>query len=977
MSRHRRGYLSDGSSDSNASRDGDDDDFRPNEDPDERAERELFEGQSSAKRRKLAAAAGKGKARAWEGIFGSDEEEQGGPASRSRAAAVSKGSKRFTAPSFVAPSKTTTQDPPVESEKKSATRRVSSDEEDEEAESRPRIGGIGFGKTGSQSSKPLSMSSFSKGKSTPDAILSVESSSRAVSTDPETAGIGTSMRHREERLQEEVMNEVPPPASDIPSSFGRRGIPPPNTAASSSSPSSSTAPRTSGSLLHGGGGAPRPQRSFMGKAAEPTASKPDPTVTAADLRHLQSISSSFGARMLAKHGWAAGKGLGADESGKAVPIQANIGLQRGQGIGKGVRTEQSKREARARGERFSSDEEAEAAGRNKSKKGGKKATGGVDVPPGKGEGASWKRQRKVKVKVEHKTYEELLAEAGDTPSTTAGVGPILDARTGELRQVSDLANLSLSSWTPTNDKTQLPELRHNLGLILDAARADVLALVKEGKGVQEKRSFAIREVEKARTQADLDASKLRRLDEALAIVQRIQEKLPSIDSQADRPLDVLASDFSALIDDHRAEYDEYELDDVVVGCISQVLGPLLREWQPLESSQKLLDCLLPWKRAFRHSSSDTSSVMTPFDTFLNSLWLPRVRSAINNDWQPDQPDAAVRLVTEWQPLLPRFVFDNILDQLILPKLRKRIQGWRSRRESISMASIVFPWLSVLGDRADDLLDDAKLQIGDSLKRWSAKEQVPRDLGLWRDVFSKGKWDTLVLLNVLPKLSAHLDAHFDVNPRQQDMAPLDDVLAWSTLMRESTFSTLLEEKFFPKWLDTLHFWLTQPNYNADEVASWYHFWKDHLSKFQTTHRTRLVDSKGIEHGLRFGLKLMNDAVSLGSSAPTRLAKPVFKPLKGRDKSSRRVVEVAAPAAPAEDVTFRLIAEQHAAEHDLIFVPTGKSHSSTGKQLFKVSKNVDGRGGVTVYVGEDAVYAMMEDGRFRAVLLDDMVKMARGT
>lgn len=959
MARQRRGYLSDGSSDSDASRDdGDGDDLRRNEDPDERAERELFEGRSSAKRRRVAA--GKGKARAWEGIFGSDDEEA--PAARSRAAASSKGSKRFTAPSFVAPSSKLTEPEPAVEAGKDASNSASSEEEEEGP--RPRIGGIGFSKSTSKSA-PLSMAGFSKGKSTPDIAPSVDSSSRQASTEPETAGIGTRMRHREEQVQDEILNEVP--TSDVPSSFGRRGIPPPDQAASSSTSSS----RRSGSLLHGGsgggGGAARPQRSFMGKTAEPVRT-PDPTVTAADLRHLQSISSSFGARMLAKHGWSAGKGLGVDESGKAVPIQANIGLQRGQGIGKGVRTEQSKREARARGTRFSSDEEEEGKKSRRGKKGG-------DAPPGTGESASWKKQRKVKVKVEHKTYEELLAEAGDN-TASAGVGPILDARTGELRQVSDLANLSLSSWTPTSDKTQLPELRHNLGLILDAARADVQALAKEGKGVQEKRSFAMREVEKARTQAEHERGKLQRLDEALAIVSRLQEKSRIIEPHADRPLDVFAADFTALIDDHRVEYDEYELDDAVVGCIAQALGPQLREWQPLGDSQKLLDCLLPWQRAFRHSKSDASSVMTSFDSLLYTLWLPRVRSAINNDWHPDQPDAAVRLVTEWRPLLPSFIFDNVLDQLILPKLRKRIQGWRSRREPVSMASIVFPWLEVLGERADELLDDAKLQVGDTLKRWSAKDGVPRDVGLWRDVFSKGKWDTLVLLNVLPKLSAHLDAHFDVNPRQQDMAPLDDVLAWSSLMRESTFSTLLEEKFFPKWLDTLHFWLIQPNYNADEVASWYHFWKDHLGKFKTMHRTRLVDSKGIEHGLRFGLNMMNDAMSLGASAPARLPKPVFAPLKARNKSSRRVVN-APPAAPTEDVTFRLIAEQHAAEHDLIFVPTGKSHTSTGKQLFKVSKNVDGRGGVTVYVGDDAVYAMMEDGRFRAVLLDDMVKMARGS
>jgi tuftelin-interacting protein 11 len=127
--------------------------------------------------------------------------------------------------------------------------------------------------------------------------------------------------------------------------------------------------------------------------------------------------------------------------------------------------------------------------------------------------------------------------------------------------------------------------------------------------------------------------------------------------------------------------------------------------------------------------------------------------------------------------------------------------------------------------------------------------------------------------------------------------------------------------------------------------------------------------------------MNDAMALGEDAPRRLPKPDFKPLpvKSSSKKDRHTKPSHRPQPPAADlpeVTFRAIAEQHAADHNLVFVPTGKSHPGTGKPLFKVSKSVDGRGGITVYVGEDAVYAMVQDGVFRAILLDDMVKMAGG-
>ncbi len=62
--------------------------------------------------------------------------------------------------------------------------------------------------------------------------------------------------------------------------------------------------------------------------------------------------------------------------------------------------------------------------------------------------------------------------------------------------MESLSNLALSSWTPTSDKTRLPELRHNLQLILDVTKGDVLALAKEGKGVKDKREWNIREMER-------------------------------------------------------------------------------------------------------------------------------------------------------------------------------------------------------------------------------------------------------------------------------------------------------------------------------------------------------------------------------------------------------------------------------------------------------------------------------------------------
>lgn len=134
--------------------------------------------------------------------------------------------------------------------------------------------------------------------------------------------------------------------------------------------------------------------------------------------------------------------------------------------------------------------------------------------------------------------------------------------------------------------------------------------------------------------------------------------------------------------------------------------------------------------------------------------------------------------------------------------------------------------------------------------------------------------------------------------------------------------------------------------------------------------------GVSHGFNSGLSLMQDAMRLGADAPTKLRKPVYEPLKSSSLKSKtsKVTTIPKAETTPTDITFRSLAEDVAAQNDLVFFPVGRSHDQTGKPLFKVSRSADGRGGVTVYVGTDAVFAQTEDGSFKAVSLDDMVKRA---
>lgn len=125
--------------------------------------------------------------------------------------------------------------------------------------------------------------------------------------------------------------------------------------------------------------------------------------------------------------------------------------------------------------------------------------------------------------------------------------------------------------------------------------------------------------------------------------------------------------------------------------------------------------------------------MTPFESLLWNVWLPKVRTCINNEWHPQIPQPAVKLYETWSTFLPPFIRDNLLDQLILPKVHKAVAEWKPKQETVSLQAIVFPWLPHVGLRLEDVVGDARRKVKSLLRAWVVGEDPPADLLAWKDV----------------------------------------------------------------------------------------------------------------------------------------------------------------------------------------------------------------------------------------------------
>lgn len=115
-----------------------------------------------------------------------------------------------------------------------------------------------------------------------------------------------------------------------------------------------------------------------------------------------------------------------------------------------------------------------------------------------------------------------------------------------------------------------------------------------------------------------------------------------------------------------------------------------------------------------------------------------IDSIDSNSWSPSDPLAAVNILTSWFPILPLFLRDNTLDQLIMPKVLKAITDWSPssvKRGGASLHTIVFPWLEHAGERMEQILEEAKRKVRAWLKAWKASDGVPVGMDLWQEVCS--------------------------------------------------------------------------------------------------------------------------------------------------------------------------------------------------------------------------------------------------
>uniref|UniRef100_A0A336M495 CSON002687 protein n=1 Tax=Culicoides sonorensis TaxID=179676 RepID=A0A336M495_CULSO len=627
-------------------------------------------------------------------------------------------------------------------------------------------------------------------------------------------------------------------------------------------------------------------------------------------------TKGIGSKLLQKMGYEPGKGLGKELQGINAPVQAF--LRKGRGAIGAYGPEKAARIAdqKQSGKKKLDDDEKET--QEFKEKMSQWRKGGSE------------RDKKRKVKYVYRTVDEVIAKGrksgyGILDQKMSQV-TVIDMTGPEKRVLSGYHALGQMKqgddeiYSDTRKTTQnfaLPELIHNLNLLVDMSEQEIIAFDRKQKAAETRISELEQEKENLHKIVELEQAYLGTLESAMQLVEKIVEPGENL------TLDEAEKIFVQLKVNYPTEYKEFQLQDLVPGIIAPLVNTSLRDWDPFENPTEPIPLVKKWMNLLDTKISESKDMFDPYSVLIWSGIVPRIRLTANN-WNPRSPHIMAALLDTWAPLLPEWILDNILEQMVLAKITSCVNEWDPLTDHIPIHTWIHPWVQLLGAKMQTTVYPIiRDKLSKALRAWSPEDRSARlMIAPWKGVFNADDMEVFLTKNIIPKLEMRIQ-ELIINPLQQDLEIFNQVWEWNEIISLNFMVHLLDRNFFPKWMQILVLWLNQ-NPNFDQVSRWYQGWKGQFNEAFLQHPQ-------IKDHFRRALELMSRACGVATQMEIEAPPP---PIISTDPSKLpSLMDVRIPAAP--QLEFKEVVSQRCAERGIIFAPMpGKREN--GKQVYRVGK-----------------------------------------
>jgi len=410
---------------------------------------------------------------------------------------------------------------------------------------------------------------------------------------------------------------------------------------------------------------------------------------------------------------------------------------------------------------------------------------------------------------------------------------------------------------------------------------------------------------------------------------------------------------------HPEEWQMFQLYNMVSGVAIPLLLSKLKTWNPLDNPLEPLKLFTDWKVLLGVHEA-------PFHTIVWEAWMPSIRRCLEA-WNVKDAHSMLNVLESWKAATPSWIFTNILDQMILPKINSGVDLWDPLSDNVPIHAWIHPWLPILGTKLEMVYPTIRRKLANALVHWHPSDLSGKQiLTPWITVFSKGSMDAFIIKNIIPKLQLALQ-ELVLTPQTQVMEPWNWVMEWCDITPAQSLVDIFQSTFFPKWLQFLVTWLNQrPVF--EEIYRWYTWWR-------TLFPEVLMRDPAVTESLQKALEMINAAIQspgtqidfsyiLGRSSPVPMPQP---PAPGTITVTPELMADAIRLTSQVPNGFRDLVQMKCEQLGLLFMPIPNRYYE-GKQVYRC-------GDVAIYITANVIF-IFRDGAWFPSSLQQLLQVATG-